>query len=406
MNRHELAMRNRALAEKRLSERGPRGPFATLTSTPRRARARRQLERILALCPGSPDYALFATPALDALRAAYPLAKIAACVGLDSEPILRHNREIDALHVVPALEAPLEGPSPAPLGNWVEDLDAERYQVALVMAPAHWIGAMLAARARIPRRLGLDDGGSAGDFLTDAIPRDPEAHAVTQNLRLVEALVGAPPTLDTSLRFWMTDTVTALAYRSALNELVGDPRPLVAIDPGDGTRPADWRPEGWSFVADQLMLHHEANVVLFGDEAGAAQREAVANGMRFEPTVLEGPLDTLFTAALFARCALVMGGHSGVLHLAVALERPTVFLYGPHDPAEVGPWGDAARHRVLRSPLLCAPCRLPDWPEDTLDNHPCVRDIDAYAVLDAALDLMNAAPAQATSAPRTGKRDG
>ena len=104
MNRHELATRNQALAEKRLSGRGPRGPLATLTSTPRRARARRQPERILALCPGGPDYALFATPALDALRAAYPLAKIAACVGLDSEPILRHNHEIDALHVVPALD--------------------------------------------------------------------------------------------------------------------------------------------------------------------------------------------------------------------------------------------------------------------------------------------------------------
>jgi heptosyltransferase-2/heptosyltransferase-3 len=408
MSRHELAMRNRALSEKRLRGRGPRGPFPSLTSSPRRARSRRKPERILALCPGGPEYALFSTPALYALRTVYPLARITAGVGLASEPILRHNREIDDLRVVPALDASLEQAGPRELDDWAEALDAEQYDVALVMAPAHWIAALLAARARIPRRLGIDDESGAGGFLTDRVPRDPDAHAVTHNLRLVEALVGAPPTVETRLRFWMSDTVVALAYRSALADLGDDTRTLVAISPGDGLRPADWRPEGWALVADQLILQHDANVALVGDgtDAGAARREAIARGMRFEPTLIDGPLDALFMAALFVRCGLVMGGHSGLIHLAVALERPTVLLYGPHDPAEVGPWADPVRHRVLRSPMPCAPCRLPDWPDDPLDDHPCVRDIDSFAVLDAALDLLAATPAHTTSAPRTVQRDG
>ena len=109
--------------------------------------------------------------------------------------------------------------------------------------------------------------------------------------------------------------------------------------------------------------------------------------MRFEPTLLE-PLDPTFLAALFSRCALVMGGYDDLLHMAVALARPTVTLYGPHDPAYVGPWGDPARHRVLGALMPCAPCGLPDWPDDTLENHPCVRDLDAYTVLDAALEAL------------------
>lgn len=398
MKRHELAMRNRALAEKRLSQRGPRGPFPFLTSTPRRARSSRPPQRILVLCPGDSAYALFSTPAIHALRAAYPQAHIAAGVGLASEPLLRHNQDIDRLHTIPTLDAPLDTASAQQLGDWPDTLDAERYDVALVMAPEHWLAALLAARAKIPRRIGIANG-----FLTDALPRDPDAHAVTQNLRLVEALVGAVPTGETPLRFWSNDTVVALAYRSSLADLLDDPRPLAAIHSGDGTRPADWYPEGWALVADQLMFQYDANVVLTGNDsqAGAARIETIARGMRFEPTLLEGSLDPLFTAALFARCELVLGGHSGLLHLATALERPAVLLYGPHDPTEVGPWGDTTRCRVLRSSMPCAPCRLPDWPTDALENHPCVRDIDSYSVLDAALDLLAATLGPPTPAPES-----
>jgi heptosyltransferase-1 len=46
--------------------------------------------------------------------------------------------------------------------------------------------------------------------------------------------------------------------------------------------------------------------------------------------------------------ALVIGGDTGPLHLASALSRPVVGIYGPTDPARNGPFG--TRARVLRSP--------------------------------------------------------
>jgi heptosyltransferase-1 len=52
--------------------------------------------------------------------------------------------------------------------------------------------------------------------------------------------------------------------------------------------------------------------------------------------------------ALTRRAALVVAGDSGPLHLAAALERPLLGLYGPNDPARTGPWGAAAR--TLRHP--------------------------------------------------------
>ena len=50
--------------------------------------------------------------------------------------------------------------------------------------------------------------------------------------------------------------------------------------------------------------------------------------------------------ALVRRAAVVMGGDTGPLHLAAALERPVVGIFGPTDPARNGPYG--TRQRVLR----------------------------------------------------------
>ena len=52
--------------------------------------------------------------------------------------------------------------------------------------------------------------------------------------------------------------------------------------------------------------------------------------------------------ALTRRVALVIAGDTGPLHLACALARPVVGIYGPTDPARNGPFG--TRARVLRSP--------------------------------------------------------
>jgi heptosyltransferase-1 len=52
--------------------------------------------------------------------------------------------------------------------------------------------------------------------------------------------------------------------------------------------------------------------------------------------------------ALTRRAALFIAGDTGPLHLACALGRPVVGIYGPTDPSRNGPYG--ARAKVLRSP--------------------------------------------------------
>ena len=94
-------------------------------------------------------------------------------------------------------------------------------------------------------------------------------------------------------------------------------------------------------------------------------------------------------AALFERCDVVLGPDSGPLHLAVAVDAPTVALFGPADPVEFGSWGSRERHQVLYSNIGCRPCRVLDWGSDDLQYHPCVREISVGSVLEAARRAIN-----------------
>ena len=84
--------------------------------------------------------------------------------------------------------------------------------------------------------------------------------------------------------------------------------------------------------------------------------------------------------ALARRAAVAIAGDTGPLHLAAALERPVVGIYGPTDPARNGPWG--TRSRVLRDAASLTSHKRVAEPE------PGMLRISVEAVVGAALDLL------------------
>jgi ADP-heptose:LPS heptosyltransferase len=75
------------------------------------------------------------------------------------------------------------------------------------------------------------------------------------------------------------------------------------------------------------------------------------------------------------------------MHLAAAVDAPTVTLFGPADPVEFAPWGSPKRHIVLTTDIGCRPCGVLDWSMDDPEDHPCVREIMIGDVLTAAREV-------------------
>jgi len=167
------------------------------------------------------------------------------------------------------------------------------------------------------------------------------AHVIEQDVELALAVAGddlkpAAPWLpvDPAAEAWADSVFPRNSKSSA-----------VLINPGAGWGAKRWPVECYAEVAGGLLERGWRVLVNAGPgEEPLAEEIANATGGRAEAIVPS--LGQLI--ALTRRIALCVAGDTGPLHLACALGRPVVGIYGPTDPSRNGPFG--TRFRVLRSP--------------------------------------------------------
>jgi heptosyltransferase-1 len=154
-------------------------------------------------------------------------------------------------------------------------------------------------------------------------------------------------------------------------------RYLLTIAPGTIWETKHWRSEGFAEVARHFMRKGFA-VALIGS---ARERGACEEVATLAPGSVNLAGETTLTelAAIIRRSTICLTNDSGPMHLAVALERPVVSIFGPTDSIWIGPYrrSDA----VLQAGLSCAPCylrRLSRCPHD----HACMREVSAHAVIE------------------------
>jgi heptosyltransferase-1 len=162
-------------------------------------------------------------------------------------------------------------------------------------------------------------------------------HVVDQGCELLGAAVGE------SLRAGRVTLPMDAEDERWANGLVDGER-FCLISPGAGWGAKIWPAERYGAVAAALGRAGVTTLVNTSMvEFGEADRVAEASeGCARAAKCSVGQL-----IALVRRAAVVIAGDTGPLHLAAALERPLVGIYGPTDPARNGPYG-AGRARVLR----------------------------------------------------------
>ncbi|MBC8447913.1 MAG: glycosyltransferase family 9 protein [Chloroflexi bacterium] len=351
---------------------------------------------------------LFLTPALRWLRERLPEAHITLLVGPWGREIMQRNPHVDEVITCsfPGFTRQPKRSLLAPYRLLLQEarkLRRQRFDLSLVMRFDHWWGALLAAAAGIPYRLGYAVP-EVRPFLTQAVPYVAGRHEVEQNLRFtfyVSRITSQVAGLRSQVSAvepisWTTHPLEFAPAREEeawveewllAHGAVPD-RPLVAIHPGAGATVKLWEDEKWAAVADALAERREAQILLTGSADELDLVWAVAARTRVDPLMAAGETTLGQLAALYRRCRLVIGPDCGPLHLAVAVGTPSVHLYGPVDAGAFGPWGNPFRHRVLLSDWPCVPCNRLDFAAEELPAHPCVRDIGVQQVLAEAESLL------------------
>lgn len=329
--------------------------------------------------------ALFTTPALAALRARFPHARIDALAGERAAAILSGNENIDRLLLRPPRGSSARN---AALRRVLQD---GRYDAAVLFQSILANAALLFA-AQVPVRVGFAQDGCRF-FLTHPVaPRRPGEHVVAAYTRLAEACgalsaESAVRARTAGLKIVLLSDDTAFGdafWRD--HELL---TPVAGLVIG-ATRPQKrWPPEYFARLADKLSSLLGVSSLLLG---GPEEEEAANHiaGLARSPLVnAVGRTTEKQMAALVARCGVLISGDTGPLHIATALQVPTVALFGSTDPAETGPWSspmDPAPGVVLYDALPCAPCRKSPNCGGRFD---CMHALNPERVFDAAALLLD-----------------
>jgi heptosyltransferase I len=310
--------------------------------------------RLLVVRLGAMGDILHALPAITALRQAHADWQIDWIVEPRWQALLAvpgtnergpQMPVVDHLHFAPTREwrkGPLSRRTITSVTGLRAQLKSVRYD-AVIDVQGAMRSAVLARMAGSPRVIGeATPRETAARLLFTEQVITHGAHVIEQDIELASAIAGdsltwVPPMLpvDPAAESWCD----ALLASSGT-------RPVALINPGAGWGAKVWPVERFAEVARGLIVRGYRVLINAGPQE-EVMADKIVKGTLGNAIPLSTKLEQLI--AITRRTALCIAGDTGPLHLASALGRPVIGIFGPTDPSRNGPFG--TRFKVLRSPI-------------------------------------------------------
>jgi heptosyltransferase-2 len=308
-----------------------------------------------------------------ALKAGSPASEIDVLAPAWSLPLLERMPEVRAGITMPLAHGKLALGERWRIGRGLRG----RYRRAIVL-PNSWKSAIVPFSARIPRRTGWL-GEMRYGLLNDHRALDKQRLTMTVQRFVALGVADGVPLPDLVPPSLMVREEDVAEAARALGVQKNLKRSVLALCPGAEFGPA----KQWPIAHyAQLAREYEAKgwtVWLFGSEKDRLDCEAIAAGCR-SAEVLAGRTTLAQAVDLMSMADAVVSNDSGLMHVAAALQRPLVAIYGSSDPGFTPPLSE--RHRIASLSLSCSPCFKRTCP---LGTTACLQDL-SVAQVNAALD--------------------
>ena len=330
-------------------------------------------DRTLVISPNWIGDAVMAQPLLRLLKQAHPERAIDVLAPPQVVPVWRRIREADHIMVTPFRHRALQ------LGERLKtarQLRKRGYRDAYVL-PNTLKYALIPWLARIPRRVGYK--GEMRYGMVNVMHHDDSP---PRSMVPFYAALAREPELPLPGQLLRPSLVVASEESDAVaRQLDLSPeRPLVAFAPGAEFGVAKrWPAAHYAQLAARVAATMPGvQITLMGsvNDVETCEQVLVQSGLA-DGVVrnLAGRTSLDDAIALLARARAVVSNDSGLLHIASALNRPVVALYGSTDPDYAPPLSEVARMISLR--LACSPCRKRECP---LGHHDCMNKMSVDLV--------------------------
>jgi heptosyltransferase-2 len=332
------------------------------------------MRRALVIAPNWIGDALMAQPLFALLKQLHPRIVIDALAPAWVAPVLDRMPEIHEVHATDLAHGKLQL-----VRRWqlAADLRDIGYDAAYVL-PNSLKSALIPWLAGIRLRIGYTGEHRYGLLnVRHANPRKDARGPMAAHYAALAYAPGAPledlaarlptPRLETDL-----NESARVSTRFNLDTRV----PLVAFCPGAEYGAAKrWPPEHFASLARMIgQSFPYAQIVALGSGKDAPIAQAIAD---VTPQVrnLCGQTSLGEACALISRASAVVSNDSGLMHVAAALRRPLVAVFGSSDPRHTPPLSDVAKVQWLH--LECSPCFARECP---LGHLRCLRELTAEQV--------------------------
>jgi heptosyltransferase II len=323
------------------------------------------------------------TPAIKAVRKAYPDAYIAMIVRPYAYLVVKNNPYLDEVILY---DKDKKHRSLIATIRFAMDLKRRGFDRAVIFHPTNRMH-IIAYIANIPRRIGYDN--RLKFLLTDRIKNikhEGTKHEKDYTLDMLKCLgirtsedeLLVP--VDTAAKQQVEDILARNGFKKSDK--------IVSIHPGASCASKIWPSERFAKLSDLLIKMHNVKVIILGgnDKRDRFCVSALKKFMRNKAIFLNGILDITQLAAVLEKTTLFISNDSGPVHVATAVGTPVIDIFGRAQPG-LGPlrWGPLGlKDIVIHKDLNCRDSCLA---HNCKKSFACIRAISVDDVYSAILAM-------------------
>jgi heptosyltransferase-1 len=326
---------------------------------------------------------VFASPLIHAIRQRYPGARISWLVQAESKGLLECHPELDQVIVWPRQAWERDWKQRNWLALWRgirqfrRELKGHRFDVALDVQSLMKSG-FLTWLTGAKHRIGLGSREGSQWLMSQVIEKGGEPRRIASEYHYFARQLGLPVD-EFEMHIGLCDEDSAHAERLIkANRLEQD---FIAICPFTTRPQKHWFNSAWNELVAAIEVQWRIPVVMLGGPGDKPSASAIGGQSQASLINLVGETTLRQAAALIKRSKLIIGVDTGLTHMGIAMNRPTLCLFGSTRPYLDTTHENAA---VIYHPRSCSPCKRKPTCNGAFD---CMRDIKVSEVMSQASRL-------------------
>jgi len=303
------------------------------------------IDNILVMSNTAIGDTLFTTPAIRSIKESYPDMHIIALLNPDNYQLFEDNPFIDEILLYK--------------GKWrnfftlVFKLKRMKIDLALIMHSNEPQATPLAYYAGCRYIVKIPNDNNEFNFLhhNSPVPAKQDEHFIDRRLKQLEYI-------DIHTKNYRMDIFINPQWYEKFSGMFSENEIYIGFQMGASTKSRMWFPDRWVDLANMILKHKRSwNIVLTGSKSEASLARDFLSSVPDDRVInFVGKLDIGHASALIDKFDLLVTPDTGPLHIAAALQIPTVAISVAGSATESNPRDHNIPHIFIEEPKTCNPC--------------------------------------------------